>query len=49
MDGNMKNHRSVCVATAAGYTEYDRLMGKVQTGCPNLMPINPAIVICTNQ
>jgi len=31
----MKNHRSVCFATAAGYTEYDGLMGKVQTGCQN--------------
>jgi len=31
----MKNHRSVCCATAAGYTEYIGLQGKVQTGCPN--------------
>jgi len=31
----MKNHRHVCCATAAGYTEYKGLQGKVQTGCPN--------------
>lgn len=35
MDGNMKNHRHVCLATNAGYTEYKGLQGKVQTGCPN--------------
>lgn len=35
MDGNMKNHRDVCQATYAGYTEYDGLPGRVCTGCPN--------------
>ena len=35
MDGNMKNHRDVCQATYAGYTEYDSLPGRVCTGCPN--------------
>ena len=35
MDGNMKNHRNVCCATTAGYTEYKGLLGKVQTGCSN--------------
>jgi len=31
----MKNHRNVCCATTAGYTTYNGLQGKVQTGCPN--------------
>ena len=31
----MKNHRHVGCATAAGYTEYKGLQGKVKTGCPN--------------
>lgn len=31
----MKNHRNVCCATTAGYTEYKGLPGKVQTGCSN--------------
>lgn len=35
IDGNMKNHRSVCRATAAGYTEYTGLPGRVQIGCTN--------------
>ena len=35
IDGNMKNHRDVCLAQCAGYTEYDGLPGKVCTGCPN--------------
>ena len=35
MDENMKNHRNICYATTAGYTEYKGLNGKVQTGCPN--------------
>ena len=35
IDGNMKNHRNICCATAAGYTEYKGLNGKVQTGCLN--------------
>ena len=35
MDGNMKNHRDVCLATHAGYAEYHGLPDMVQTGCPN--------------
>ena len=35
LDGNIKNHRDVCLATYAGYVEYKGLPGKVQTGCPN--------------
>lgn len=35
IDGNMKNHRSVCYATNAGYAEYDGLPGVIRTGCPN--------------
>ena len=35
LDGNMKNHRGVCLATHAGFAEYDGLPGAIQTGCPN--------------
>ena len=35
VDGNMKNHRSVCAASDAGYIEYDGLPGRVKTGCTN--------------
>uniref|UniRef100_A0A1X7VAC2 Uncharacterized protein n=1 Tax=Amphimedon queenslandica TaxID=400682 RepID=A0A1X7VAC2_AMPQE len=35
MDANMKNHRDVCLATEAGFVEYDGLPGTVKTGCPN--------------
>ena len=35
LNGNMKNNRSVCLATHAGYAEYDGLPGTIQTGCPN--------------
>lgn len=35
IDGNMKNHRDVCLATHAGYTEYKGLPDAVRTGCPN--------------
>ena len=35
LDGNMKNNRSVCLATHAEYAEYDGLPGTIQTGCPN--------------
>jgi len=35
IDGNMKNHRSVCAASEAGYIEYDGLPGRVKTGCTN--------------
>jgi hypothetical protein len=31
----MKNHRNVCLATHAGYAEYDGLPESVVTGCPN--------------
>ena len=30
VDGNMKNHRSVCAASEAGYIEYDGLPGRVK-------------------
>ena len=35
VDGNMKNHRDVCLATNAGYAEYNGLPGRVRTSCPN--------------
>ena len=35
VDGNMKNHCDVCLATKAGYAEYKGLPGRVQTVCPN--------------
>lgn len=35
IDGNMKNHRDVCLATHAGYAEYKGLPGMLRTGCPN--------------
>ena len=35
LDGNMKNHRSVCYADKAGYVKYEGLPGKLCTGCPN--------------
>lgn len=31
----MKNHRDVCFASDAGYTEYDGILGNIKTGCPN--------------
>lgn len=33
MDGNLKNHRDVCLAKEAGYVTYQGLPGKVKTGC----------------
>lgn len=35
VDCNMKNHRDVCLATDAGFAEFNGLQGKVKTGCPN--------------
>jgi len=35
IDGNLKNHRSVCAASEAGYVQYDGLQGKIKTGCTN--------------
>ena len=35
IDENMKNHRSVCAASEAGYLQYDGLPGHVKTGCTN--------------
>jgi hypothetical protein len=35
LDGNMKNHRDVCMANEAGYAEFKGLPGRVKTGCPN--------------
>jgi hypothetical protein len=33
IDGNMKNHRDVCLAKDAGYIEFEGLPGKIKTGC----------------
>lgn len=33
LDGNMKNHRDVCMAKDAGYIEFDGILGSVKTGC----------------
>ena len=33
IDGNMKNHRDVCLATEAGFITFQGLPGKVKTGC----------------
>ena len=35
LDGNMKNHRQVCLAQEAGCAEFNSLPGKVKTGCIN--------------
>ena len=35
IDGNLKNHRSVCAASEAGYVQYAGLPGKIKTGCTN--------------
>lgn len=35
IDGNLKNHRSVCAASEAGFIEYDGLPGYVKSGCTN--------------
>ena len=35
IDGNMKNHRDVCLAREAGFAEFSGLPGKIKTGCPN--------------
>ncbi len=35
LDGNIKNHRDVCKARDAGYTEYEGLPGSIKTGCMN--------------
>lgn len=35
IDGNMKNHRDVCLAREAGFVEFSGLPGKLKTGCPN--------------
>jgi len=33
IDGNLKNHRDVCLAKEAGFVTYHGLPGKVKTGC----------------
>lgn len=48
IDGNMKNHRSVCAASDAGYIEYDGLPGRVKTGCTNTPEQNTSFVHCTS-
>ena len=35
LDGNMKNHRDVCMASEAGYAIFSGLPLKIKTGCPN--------------
>ena len=35
VDGNVKNHRSVCAATDTGYIEYAGLPGHIKSGCTN--------------
>ena len=35
VDGNMKNHRDVCLATHAGYAKYKGLPDAIKTRCPN--------------
>ena len=35
LDGNMKNYRDVCMASEAGYAEFNGLPGRIKTGCPN--------------
>jgi len=34
IDGNLKNHRDICLAKEAGFVTYQGLPGKVKTGCP---------------
>ena len=34
IDGNLKNHRDVCLAKEAGFITFQGLPGKVNTGCP---------------
>uniref|UniRef100_A0A1X7V592 Uncharacterized protein n=1 Tax=Amphimedon queenslandica TaxID=400682 RepID=A0A1X7V592_AMPQE len=45
LDGNMKNHRDVCLATQARYTKYDGLPGSIRTGCPNSPAYPPLVVV----
>jgi hypothetical protein len=45
IDGNMKNHRDVCCATNAGYSEYTGLPGRVRTGCPNTPGLHTVMCI----
>ena len=33
LDGNMKNHRDICLAKDAGYISYPGLPGHIKTGC----------------
>lgn len=33
IDGNMKNHRSVCMAKEAGFVSFQGLPGHIKTGC----------------
>jgi len=35
IDGNLKNHRSVCAATEAGFIQYAGLPGSIKSGCTN--------------
>ena len=33
IDGNLKNHRDVCMAKEAGFVTFQGLPGKIKTGC----------------
>ena len=33
IDGNMKNHRDVCMARDAGFITFEGLPGHIKTGC----------------
>ena len=35
LDGNMKNHRDICLARSAGIVEFKNLPGQITTGCIN--------------
>lgn len=35
LDGNMKNHRDICLARSAGVIEFKNLPGQITTGCVN--------------
>ena len=35
LDGNMKNHRDICLARSAGTVEFKNLPGQITTGCIN--------------
>lgn len=56
IDGNVKNHQDVCMATAAGFVQFKGLRGQVQTGCSSTPGYNslycslhkPSMVVSQN-